>query len=394
MSPQTWTAEDKKRGKEISQRRRRAQQQSSEEVFGSEQFWDWKTEEGIAEGQLNDLEWEVHKRGLELPAYERAREVYLQRREQIEKKRESLAQKANRFKKMRKFLSVSSTENLVSLRAAYLELVCTLQAKTSRRNQSFFVSSLREHYGHDKKGELVRVWNVITGSSTIRDFMTAAHIFPLSLGQKSMDYIFGEDAEDELNTARNGLFLPTLVEKAYDKHQITIVPDGPQTDPQDYKFLVLDKGGLWNQPTAQDEKTPFSVLHNRRLRFQPGNNFRPRARYLYFRYVLAMLIHFRSRQAKQGSHNQQLPETEMPELSRVWATEGKYLRKNLILAFIEGIGHGLSAEDTESILRHSSEDVAANEADKAKKSMEGLDLAGSDNEDEDTQIDDEEDGGP
>ena len=349
----TWTEEERKSGKEISQRRRRAQQNSSEEAFGSEQYWDWVTQENIAEGQLNDLRWQVDQRSLELPAYERAREVYLQRREEIEKKRESLTQKADRFDKMRKFLSATCTDNLVSLRAAYLELVCTLQAKTSRRNQSSFVNSLCDHYGHAKEGALFRVWDVTTGSFAIRVYMTAAHIFPLNLGQKSMDYIFGEDAEDELNRARNGLFLPLLVEKAYDAHQITIVPDGPQTVPQDYKFLVLDKGGLWNQPALKDE-TPFKDLHGRRLRFQPGNNFRPRARYLYFRYVLAMLAHFRSRQVKQGTHNQQLPETEMPELSRVWATEGKYLRKNLILAFIEGIGHGLSAEDTESILQHSS----------------------------------------
>jgi HNH endonuclease len=63
--------------------------------------------------------------------------------------------------------------------------------------------------------------------------MTAAHIFPLSLGQMSMEYIFGEDAEDEINRARNGLFLTPLVDRAYDAHQITIVPDGPQTVPQD-----------------------------------------------------------------------------------------------------------------------------------------------------------------
>jgi hypothetical protein len=29
--------------------------------------------------------------------------------------------------------------------------------------------------------------------------MATAHTFPLSLGQKSMEYIFGEDAEDEIN---------------------------------------------------------------------------------------------------------------------------------------------------------------------------------------------------
>jgi hypothetical protein len=194
-----------------------------------------------------------------------------------------------------------------------------------------------------------------------------------------MEYIFGEDAEDEINRARNGLFLPLLVEKAYEAHRITIVPDGPQTIPQDYKFLVLDKGGTLELACATN-KTFFKDLHGQRLRFQPGNNFRPRAQYLYFRYVLTMLVHLRSRNAKQGTHSQQLPETEMPELSRIWATEGKYLRKNLILALIEGTGHKLSAEDTESILQHSSKDVAADEVEEAKKSMENLDLAESDDE--------------
>ena len=111
---------------------------------------------------------------------------------------------------MRKFLSASCTDNLVSLRAAYLELVYTLQAKTSRRHQSSFVNSLCDHYGHAKEGALLRVWDVTTGFLTIRASMTAAHIFSLNLGQKSMDYTFGEDAEDGLNRARNGLFLPLI----------------------------------------------------------------------------------------------------------------------------------------------------------------------------------------
>jgi hypothetical protein len=98
---------------------------------------------------------------------------------------------------------------------------------------------------------------------------------------------------------------PPLFEKAYDSHQITIVPDGPQTIPQDYKFLVWDRGGRWNQPALQD-RTPFKAFHGQRLRFQPGNSFRPRARYLYFRYILAMMVHLRYRNVKQGTHDQQL----------------------------------------------------------------------------------------
>jgi hypothetical protein len=72
----------------------------------------------------------------------------------------------------------------------------------------------------------------------------------------------------------------------------------------------------------------------------------------------------------------------MPELSRVWATEGKYFRKNLILTFIEGLGHELSAEDAESMLQHSSKDVTVDEVVEARRSMEYLDLPDSDDEGE------------
>jgi hypothetical protein len=344
-------------------------------------------EENVADGELNDLNWQVAQRWPETTKeYERAQELYLQRRREVESKHELLSQKADRFEKMRKFVLTTYTNNLTSLRAAYLELVCTLQNKTPRREQPHFVESLCEHYGHIKDGTQLQVWDVTRGCFAPRVYMTAAHIFPLAMGQKSMDYIFGEDAEDEINRARNGLFLPSGVEKSYDAHRLVIVPDGPQTVPQDYKFLVLDKTGLWNQPAFQDN-TPFKDLHGRKLRFQPGNNFRPRARYLYFRYILAMLVNFRSRSVKHGTHKLQLPETEMPELSRVWATEGKYLRKNVIRAFIEGIGHELPPEDTQNMLQHADGEITADEIQAARNSMEGLDLGeDGDDEDENSQV--------
>ncbi|KAN0083805.1 hypothetical protein V8E54_002893 [Elaphomyces granulatus] len=45
------------------------------------------------------------------------------------------------------------------------------------------------------------------------------------------------------------------------------------------------------------------------------------------------MVHLDSRIPKREAGNAR-PTVEMPELSRVWATEGKYLRKNLILALI------------------------------------------------------------
>ncbi len=39
-----------------------------------------------------------------------------------------------------------------------------------------------------------------------------------------MTYVFRSDAEHEINRAQNGLFLHSGVEKAFDKHFLTIVP--------------------------------------------------------------------------------------------------------------------------------------------------------------------------
>jgi hypothetical protein len=379
-----WTNNEKEKGKEISKRRRRARQMSSTEAFGSEEYWNHSIEETIADGELNDLNWEVGQRWPEeTKEFQQAQEIYLQRRNAIEAKQESLRQKAQRFEKMRKFLSTTHTDSLENLRAAYLDLVCTLYSKTSRKDQPQFVESLRQHYGHTKAGRVDLVWDVIQGCFQARSNMRAAHIFPLMMGQKSMDYIFGEDAEDEINRARNGLFLPPVVEEAYDAHQVVIVPDEPQADPPEYKFLVVDKTGLWKAPALMDGKTTFEHLHERRLQFQPGNKFRPRARYLYFRYILAMLVLLRSRNTKHGIHKMLLPEFDMPQLSRVWATRGKYLRKNLIHAFIEGIGHELPPEDSENMLEHAAGEIATNEAEAARNSVEGLDLTQSDGEEED-----------
>jgi hypothetical protein len=89
---------------------------------GSAEYWDHTIEENTADRELNDLRWEADQRGLERSAYERAQEAYLERRQEIESKRASLSRKADRFGKMRVFLSTTQTDSLVSLRAAYLEL--------------------------------------------------------------------------------------------------------------------------------------------------------------------------------------------------------------------------------------------------------------------------------
>jgi hypothetical protein len=107
-------------------------------------------------------------------------------------------------------LQLKQTTSSPSGQHTWSYIVCTLQAKTSRCYQSSFVASLGEYYGQIKEHGH-KVWDVTTGQGLT--FMTAAHIFPLSLGQKSMEYIFGEDAEDEINKAKMACFFPRLSNK-------------------------------------------------------------------------------------------------------------------------------------------------------------------------------------
>lgn len=48
-----------------------------------------------------------------------------------------------------------------------------------------------------------------------------------------MTYIFEEEVKGEINMAENGLFLPGSVERAYDDHQVIIVPCESETKPQE-----------------------------------------------------------------------------------------------------------------------------------------------------------------
>lgn len=75
----------------------------------------------------------------------------------------------------------------------------------------------------------------------LRVGVKAAHIFPLSLGQPSMTYIFGEETAREINSARNGLFLQPEIENAFDRHQLTIVPANGETLPQEWQIPVCSE---------------------------------------------------------------------------------------------------------------------------------------------------------
>ncbi|MCJ1426394.1 hypothetical protein MMC29_004297, partial [Sticta canariensis] len=219
--------------------------------------------------------------------------------------------------------------------------------------QGAFILDLKNNYGCKVVGTTDYVWSPMVGCWFGKsEIKAAAHLIPLSLGQETMSYIFGDDAKDEINKASNGLFLHGTVEEAFDRHKIVIVPCEGETKPQEWKFLVLDRGGTMGFPI-----TSFGNGLHRKLIFEPAHSFRPRARYLCFHYVMAMLRVGRGKQAAKAGVTSHMPELTSPALSTVWATQGRYLRESMIRAFIEGIGHEDTDAETDEILSHAMNDL-------------------------------------
>ena len=338
-----------------AERTRKAAQKSTETLasWESGEYWAYRKEESKANMKMVEIdrELEIESQGTNLTSTN-----YLKRKAEVEEETESAERKIRRYEARSRIVEAAKTTNFPSIRASYLELMLTLLTKTSRNHQSAFVKELESKYGHQKFGKAKHVWSPVIGDWVARGDVKAAHLFPLSLGQKSMNFIFGPEAQDEMNRAPNGLFLQSSIEQAFDQHQLIIVPCGEENRPQEWKFLILDKGGLSNTKLhILGAQSTFANLHERKLIFQPGNDFRPRARYLYFHYVMAMLKLGRRNKDGRAQISAHMSELTTPVLTKVWATQGRYLRQNMIRAFIEGIAHDSPEADSEMLMEHAKE---------------------------------------
>lgn len=181
------------------------------------------------------------------------------------------------------------------------------------------------------------LWCPIIGDWVHKIMTTAAHIFPWKQGQETMTKIFGEEAKHEMFSINNGLLMSTPAENKMDKGLFVIVPsanDESKTDvrewhlshPKRYKIRVLDKDHKEMLELVPGSRTNWAQLDGRELRFL--SDHRPRARYLYYAYCVAML----RRAHHQGEHEHILKD------QKFWGTPGPYLRRAYLLAFVEEIG--------------------------------------------------------
>ncbi|KAI1095613.1 hypothetical protein F5B19DRAFT_489272 [Rostrohypoxylon terebratum] len=233
------------------------------------------------------------------------------------------------------------------------------------------------------------IWEPVCGSWLRSEWADAAQLYPAK-SIEHMNLIFGEGAKEELMTASNGLFLCPDIEKVLELGYLAIVPDvrlepdaneDPTTDmmtrrqnvndwenlnPKEYKLIVLDnskslkkrlKGvfqfsSVYNIQSVED-------LDGRRLTFR--TNFRPRARFMWWAYLNAVVNLCYRKKSTRGID----VDKEVELGNRYWGTRGKYVNKNQLLGFVEHLGHDVASISSTLILEHGIEGEGEEELPKA-----------------------------
>ena len=210
------------------------------------------------------------------------------------------------------------------------------------RLQSAFRSELIVKMGATNPNRKSELWCPVRNIYCDEEVVVAGHLFPWKFGEATMEAIFGrsDSGHSELFKAENGILWSTRAEERFEKGLFVIVPDVPDqpteeqlhtwqaSDPKEYKIRVLNPKHKLMELDIRDKT--WADLDNERLYFK--RSFRPRARYLYFAYCVAML-----RRSFGGKHL----EVSKSELGKgFWGTPGRYMLEGMLLGFVEEMGHG------------------------------------------------------
>lgn len=187
------------------------------------------------------------------------------------------------------------------------------------------------------------VWCPVLSKWIVADYSTAAHLFSYKHGQAMMDAIFGREkgSDPEIFSPRNGMIMETRAEKKFDRGLFTIMPlvsDEPSeaemaawhaSDPKRYKIRIIDpKAPGMSAKIDPGDPRIWNDLEGKELSFR--NNFRPRARYLYFVYCCTML---------RCSWQDQKRALKGELGRKYWGTGERFMRKSMLIAFVEEMGH-------------------------------------------------------
>ena len=227
----------------------------------------------------------------------------------------------------------------------------TGRGKRSRHIQLQFreklIAACNSRHPNPKSHEL---WCPILGHFFPGDeVMHAAHIFPWAEGQVAMDEVFGREVEnvEELNEIQNGLMLSEYAEKRLEDGDLVLVPDvkdaasqeeidaWSESEPKEYKIRVINpeaKGMDWFHPGYVNPRETWNDLDGKKVQF--SSDHRPRARYLYWQYCKTVL---RQSWKEKGTKAKDVLMRERGK--KFWGTKGPYIKKRMLLAFVEQLGH-------------------------------------------------------
>ena len=213
--------------------------------------------------------------------------------------------------------------------------------------------------------------------------MVCGHLFPSKCGQEAMSAIHGEAELDmyigrpgpkgELYRAVNGIYWSAGAELRFSNGLFVIVPDlnidatpaelatWEASSPKKYRLRVTDpehKDMLADINPSSSSPRPWNSIDGQRLLFNDPEklkrkaedpsfeyevvNFRPRARYLYWAYIEAMLrkVYKVDKSKYPVLRNQKAMELGKQEVGKpYWGSRGKYIKKHYIQGFIEVMGH-------------------------------------------------------
>ena len=195
-----------------------------------------------------------------------------------------------------------------------------------------------------KRGEL---FCAITDSWQRKEHMKAAHIFPYSHGEEIMSAIFGQESgKSELFSPVNGIMMLDIAEEKFDKGYFVIIPLLPESatgkdiqswhdnNPKDYMIRVINPNGKsMNHSIHPSSNKTWNDLDGQKVQFK--GNHRPQARYLYFHYCRTIL--------RRSWLAEQEPKLKDQLGKLFWGTPGPYIKKTMLLAFIEEMGHEYEA---------------------------------------------------
>ena len=268
------------------------------------------------------------------------------------------------FRKQALRIEVKSGDEEKNRRAHFMQLWTTStkglrilvtetgRGKRSRHIQAQFREKLIEACKSSHPDPTIdNLWCPIIGHFFPEESMHAAHIFPWAEGQVAMDEFFGRELKnvEELNEIQNGLMLSSFAEKRLEDGDIVLVPDikdaasqeeidaWSESEPKEYKIRVTNPKAKGMDHAHQgyvyaNRKETWNDLDGRKVLF--SSDHRPRARYLYWQYCKTVL---RQSWKEKGIKAKDVLLRERGK--KFWGTKGPYIKKRMLLAFVEQLGH-------------------------------------------------------